>query len=118
MNAAPPSLAGSTTDLALLPGWLDPQNLTTTLGPWLVLGILLIIFAECGLLVGFFLPGDTLLFTAGLLTATGEIDLNPWLLSGMLTLAAFLGNMTGYAIGYRVGPAVFGRPDAKYLKPE
>lgn len=115
---ATPLLAGRTTDLALLPGWFDPQNLITTLGPWVVLGILLIIFAECGLLVGFFLPGDTLLFTAGLLTATGGIDLNPWLLTGMLALAAFLGNMLGYAIGYRVGPAVFGRPDAKYLKPE
>jgi membrane-associated protein len=117
MNTTP-LLASSTTNLALLPGWLDPENLLTTLGPWVVLGIVLIIFAECGLLVGFFLPGDTLLFTAGLLTATGGIDLNPWLLTGLLALAAFLGNMLGYAIGYHVGPAVFSQPDARYLKPE
>lgn len=110
----------TTTDLALLPGWLDPSNLISSLGSWAVVGILLIIFAECGILVGFFLPGDTLLFLAGLLVAqeAGGIDINIWLFVALLAIAAFVGNVVGYWIGYKVGPAVFSRPDAKLLKKE
>ena len=113
----------TSTDLALLPGWLDPSVLIGNMGSWAVLGILLIIFAECGILIGFFLPGDTLLFIAGLLVATSHnggagIDINLGLFIALLALAAFLGNMVGYGIGYKVGPAVFKRPDAKFLKPE
>jgi membrane-associated protein len=107
-----------TTDLALLPGWLDPQNMINAMGSWAVLGIMLVLFAECGLLIGFFLPGDTLLFIAGLLTATGAIDINLVLFIAVLALAAFIGNMVGYWIGYKAGPAVFKRPDAKLLKSE
>jgi len=107
-----------TTNLALLPGWLDPENMINAMGSWAVLGIMLVLFAECGLLIGFFLPGDTLLFIAGLLTATGAIDINLALFIGLLALAAFIGNMVGYWIGYKAGPAVFKRPDAKLLKPE
>ncbi|GAA2017207.1 VTT domain-containing protein [Nakamurella flavida] len=113
----------TSSDLALLPGWLDPSVLIGNMGSWAVLGILLIIFAECGILIGFFLPGDTLLFIAGLLVATSHnggagIDINLGLFIGLLALAAFIGNMVGYGIGYKVGPAVFKRPDAKFLKPE
>ena len=109
-----------TTELALLPGWLDPSNLISSLGSWAVVGILLIIFAECGILIGFFLPGDTLLFLAGLLVAQGAtgIDINIWLFVALLAVAAFIGNVVGYWIGYKVGPAVFSRPDAKFLKKE
>jgi len=107
-----------TTNLALLPGWLDPQNMINAMGSWAVLGIMLVLFAECGLLIGFFLPGDTLLFIAGLLVATGSIDINLFLFIGLLAVAAFIGNMVGYWIGYKAGPAVFKRPDAKLLKPE
>lgn len=109
-----------TTQLALLPGWLDPSNLISSLGSWAVVGVLLIIFAECGILVGFFLPGDTLLFLAGLLVAqeAGGIDINIWLFVALLAIAAFAGNVVGYWIGYKVGPAVFSRPDAKLLKKE
>lgn len=107
-----------TTELALLPGWLDPSNLISSLGSWAVVGVLLIIFAECGILVGFFLPGDTLLFLAGLLVASRGIDINIWLFIGLLAVAAFVGNVVGYWIGYKVGPAVFSRPDAKLLKKE
>lgn len=114
-----------TTDLALLPGWLDATNIITGLGSWAVVGILLILFAECGLLIGFFLPGDTLLFIAGLSVAgvneaTGRplLDINLFLLIGLMVVAAFVGNMVGYWIGRKVGPAVFKRPDAKFLKPE
>ena len=88
------------------------------MGTWAVLGIMLIIFAECGILLGFFLPGDTLLFVSGLFIAAGTIDLPLWLFILIVSVAAFVGNMVGYAIGYKVGPAVFSRPDAKFLKHE
>ena len=110
-------------NLALLPGWLDPANIIQGLGSWAVVGILLIIFAECGILIGFFLPGDTLLFLAGLLVSTAAaggsgIRINLVLFIVLLAIAAFVGNMVGYWIGYKVGPAVFSRPDAKLLKKE
>ena len=88
------------------------------MGTWAVLGIMLIIFAECGILLGFFLPGDTLLFVSGLFIAAGTIDLPLWLFILIVSVAAFVGNMVGYGIGYKVGPAVFSRPDAKFLKHE
>ena len=108
----------TTTQLALLPGWLSPENLITSLGSWAVLGIVLIIFAECGILLGFFLPGDTLLFISGLFIASGAIDIPLWLFILIVSIAAFVGNMVGYGIGYKIGPAVFSRPDAKFLKHE
>lgn len=88
------------------------------MGTWAVLGIMLIIFAECGILLGFFLPGDTLLFVSGLFIAAGTIDIPLWLFILIVSVAAFVGNMVGYGIGYKVGPAVFSRPDAKFLKHE
>lgn len=69
-----------------------------------------IVFAETGLLAGFFLPGDSLLVTAGLVAATGKLDI--WALNGCLSLAAIVGDSVGYAIGYRVGPALFNREDS------
>lgn len=107
-----------TTQLALLPGWLDPSNLIDAMGTWAVLGIMLIIFAECGILLGFFLPGDTLLFVSGLFIATGAIDANLWVFIALVSLAAFVGNMVGFAIGWKIGPPVFSRPNAKFLKHE
>lgn len=93
------------------------------MGSWAVLGIALIIFAECGILLGFFLPGDTLLFVSGLLIAAAAdggtgIDINVWLFIAIAAVAAFIGNMVGYWIGYLAGPKVFHRRDAKLLKPE
>lgn len=108
----------TTTHLALLPGWLSPENLINNMGAWAVLGIMLIIFAECGILLGFFLPGDTLLFVSGLFIASGAIDINLWLFIALVSLAAFVGNMVGYWIGYKIGPPVFNRPNAKLLKRE
>ncbi len=107
-----------TTQLALLPGWLDPSNLINAMGTWALLGIMLIIFAECGILIGFFLPGDTLLFVSGLFIATGALEVNLWLFIGLVSLAAFVGNMVGFGIGWKIGPPVFSRPDAKFLKHE
>ena len=96
-------------------GTLDPQNLLQTLG---LIGLLAIIFAECGLLIGFFLPGDTLLFAAGLLVKTGTID-QPLLLVILLTsIAAIAGNLTGYAIGHKAGPAIFNKPESRLFKAE
>lgn len=106
------------TNLALLPGWLDPSTMINGMGSWAVLGIMLVLFAECGLLIGFFLPGDTLLFMAALFVSTKVLHINLILLIVLEIVAAFVGNMVGYGIGYKVGPAVFKRPDAKFLKPE
>jgi membrane-associated protein len=108
----------TTSDLALLPGWLSPETLITNMGSWAVLGVMLIIFAECGILLGFFLPGDTLLFVSGLFIATGTIDINLWLFIALVSLAAFVGNMVGFWIGWKIGPPVFSRPNAKFLKHE
>lgn len=74
-------------------------------------GLTSIIFAETGLLVGFFLPGDSLLVTAGLLAATTGV-FNVWLLGLLLTVASFLGNASGYAIGAAAGPRLFNRENS------
>lgn len=94
---------------------IDPNHLLTSFG---VLGLLAIIFAECGLLIGFFLPGDTLLFAAGLLVATGKLHTSIWLLLVLTPLAAVAGNLVGYWIGYRAGPKVFDRPNSRLFRPE
>ncbi len=75
------------------------------------LGIFAVVFAETGLLVGFCLPGDSLLVTAGLLASQGG-TLNVWLLASLLSVAAILGDSVGYAIGYYFGPRVFNRDDS------
>ncbi|MFZ4516313.1 MAG: DedA family protein [Acidimicrobiia bacterium] len=94
---------------------LDPKELIASFG---MIGIFLIVFAESGLLIGFFLPGDSLLFTAGLLASQGKFGLNfPILLIGCF-IAAFVGDQVGYTIGKRVGPALFRKPDSKLFKQE
>ncbi len=108
----------SGTPLALGPSWLDPEHLLNMLGPYVLVGLCVIIFAECGLLVGFFLPGDSLLFTAGLFVAAGFIDTPIWLVCVLLTVCAVVGNVVGYGIGYKVGPVLFSRPNSKVLKRE
>jgi len=102
----------------ILPSWLDATSLVNSMGSWALLGIALIIFAECGLLIGFFLPGDTLLFISGLLVATGKFHINIVVAIVILAASAFLGNMVGYGIGYKAGPLVFDKPNAKFFKHE
>ncbi|MDO8492418.1 MAG: VTT domain-containing protein [bacterium] len=85
----------------------DPLTLIKTAG---YLGILGFVFAESGLFFGFFLPGDSLLFTAGLLASQGY--LNIWLLIIALPIAAILGDNVGYWFGQKVGPLIFTRPDS------
>jgi membrane-associated protein len=111
-----PSLAD--TSLALGPSWLDPEQLLRMLGPYVLVGLCLIIFAECGLLIGFFLPGDSLLFTAGLFVANGLIGAPIWLVCLLLTVCAVVGNVVGYYLGYQAGPALFNRPDSRLFKRE
>jgi membrane-associated protein len=103
--------------LALGPEWLQPDTIISWLGPWALVGLALIIFAECGLLLGFFLPGDSLLFTAGLFVARGAIDTPLWLVCAILVVAAFVGNATGYWVGYVAGPAIFDKPQSRLFKP-
>jgi membrane-associated protein len=71
--------------------------------------LLFVVFAETGLFVGFFLPGDSLLFTAGLLCSTGILEIHPFLLVLLIIIAAVAGNMVGYAFGKKVGPLLFKR---------
>jgi membrane-associated protein len=106
------------TTLALGPEWLQPDAIISWLGPWAVVGLALIVFAECGLLLGFFLPGDSLLFTAGLFVAQGAIHLPLWLVCVILVVAAVAGNAAGYWIGRAAGPAIFDKPKSRLFKPE
>lgn len=77
-------------------------------------GLFGVVFAETGLFLGFFLPGDSLLFVAGFLASQGF--LNVWFLMGILFTAAVTGNITGYAFGYKVGPALFKKEDSLLFK--
>ena len=100
---------------AMGPSWLDASQLIENFG---LLGIMAIVFAECGLLVGFFLPGDTLLFTAGVLVQRGTFHQPLWWVILLICVAAIVGNQVGYEIGRRGGPAVFKRPDSRLFRPE
>ncbi|MFF2805566.1 DedA family protein [Streptomyces sp. NPDC058000] len=101
--------------LALGPQWLNSDYLITTFG---LIGVLLIVFAESGLLIGFFLPGDSLLFTTGLMVTTNKIDKPLWLVCTLVVLAAVLGDQAGYLFGRKVGPSLFSRPDSRLFKQE
>ncbi|WNM29307.1 VTT domain-containing protein [Streptomyces sp. Li-HN-5-11] len=101
--------------LALGPSWLDPNYLLGTFGIW---GLLLVVFAESGLLIGFFLPGDSLLFTCGLLITSNKLDFPLWGAIALICLAAILGDQAGYMFGKKVGPSLFNRPDSRLFKQE
>ena len=100
---------------ALGTSWLDAGHLIETFG---LIGIMVIVFAECGLLVGFFLPGDTLLFSAGVLVQRDTFHQPLWLIILLICVSAIVGNQVGYEIGRRGGPAVFKRPDSRFFRPE
>ncbi|MCF1596829.1 DedA family protein [Streptomyces muensis] len=102
------------TTLALGPEWLSPDYLIETFS---LPGILLIVFAESGLFA--FLPGDSLLFTAGLFVAEGNYITQPlWLVCTLIVLAAVIGDQVGYMIGKFFGPKLFNRPNSKLFKQE
>lgn len=103
--------------IALIP-WLDPETIINSAGPWALLVVCLIVFAETGLLVGFLLPGDTLLVISGLLShpteaaPNGVFGVSVWWVALLIGLAAFIGGEVGYLIGYKGGPAVFERKES------
>lgn len=102
--------------LAVGPSFIDPEWLISTFG---LIGILAIVFAESGLLIGFFLPGDSLLFTAGLLVADGRYLHQPlWLVCLLVAVAAIIGDQVGYLFGKRVGPSLFRRRNSRLFKQE
>jgi membrane-associated protein len=107
-----------TTTVALGPKWIDPNYLLSTLGSYLLLVIAVIIFAECGLLIGFFLPGDTLLFPLGLYIAKGTVHTPLWLACLIMSACAVVGNVLGYWVGRAVGPKLFNKPDSRLFKRE
>ena len=111
----------TTTTLALLPDFLDPVTLIGYFGPWALVGLLLVVFVESGVLFPI-LPGDTLLFVAGMLAAGTETahnvnqgDFALWKLLVFIPVAAILGGQVGYFIGRSIGTSMF-RPDARILK--
>ncbi len=102
---------------ALGPDWLDPQHLIDSFGPWALVGIMAVIFIEVGLLFPI-LPGDSLLFTAGALVASDELDVGIGIvpLSLILVVTAFAGTQSGYWIGRFIGTRLFDRPDGRIFK--
>lgn len=107
--------------------WLKPETLITSFGAFAMIGVMLIVFIETGLLVGFFLPGDSLLFVTGLMVAAGAIQfplgdssvpVPIWLACVLISSSAWLGDQTGYWIGRRVGPAIFNKPNSKLFSHE
>jgi membrane-associated protein len=105
--------------VALLPSWLDPQTIIEHGGLWLVAAI---IFAESGLLFGFFLPGDSLLFITGFLASKPEglphIGQPLWLVLLVVFIAAVAGDQVGYVFGRAVGPSLFHRPKSRLFNPD
>ena len=106
-------VAAAPATLALGPEWLSPDALV---GAGLLV-LLTVVFVESGLLFGFFLPGDSLLFTAGLLINTQDA-LPLWLVLLTVPLAAIAGDQVGYAIGRSAGPRIFNRPDSRFFQQE
>ncbi|WP_366083866.1 VTT domain-containing protein [Gryllotalpicola sp.] len=110
---------------SLLP-WLDPGYIIHSVGPWALLVVCAIIFAETGLLVGFILPGDTLLILSGLVSARVDAAGNPaplfgipvWGVAPLIAIAAILGGQLGYLIGRRLGPRIFERRDSGLFSKE
>lgn len=92
---------------------IDPEKLLKEGGFYLVV---FVIFAETGLFFGFFLPGDYLLFLAGMFVATGRLDVNIYVLVFTLIIAAISGNFTGYWFGKKTGPLLYKRKDTFFFK--
>ena len=90
---------------------VDLESFIRTVG---YIGVALIVFAESGLLVGFFLPGDSLLFTAGFLASQGHFDI--WVLAALCFIAAVTGDAVGYYFGHKVGRGLFQREDSRFFK--
>ena len=99
----------------------DPEQLIRLLSQvitgWVGYALLAgIVFAESGLLVGLFLPGDSLLFTVGVVCGAGELDIVQ--ICALLVIASIAGDQCGYFLGHRTGPRIFSRPDSRFFKQE
>lgn len=109
----------SVTVQALMPGFLDPVNLLNSFGTWMLVGLLLVVFIESGLLFPL-LPGDSLLFTAGLIAASKSAEVEPfaplWVLMVTIPIAAILGDQVGYFIGTKGGARLFKDDNARIFK--
>lgn len=102
----------------MIPGF-DLTTFVASTGPWIVvLVIAAIIFAESGLLIGFFLPGDSILFTAGFLVFAGRLNIDIHLLVVIVFIAAILGDSVGYLFGRRIGRRIFNRPNSRLFRQE
>ena len=97
------------------PAFLDPDQLIASFGGAALIGIVAVVFIETGLLFPF-LPGDSLLFTAGALVAQETLDFPLWLLCLLIFVAAFAGDQVAYFIGRKAGPKVFDKPDSRFFK--
>lgn len=104
--------------------WLQPEALISSFGIYALIGVCAIVFIETGLLIGFFLPGDSLLFLTGLMISTGDVvfpvgnEMLPvpiWIACVAISLSAWLGDQTGYWIGRKTGPAIFNKQDSKFF---
>ncbi|HEY0186620.1 MAG TPA: VTT domain-containing protein [Cellulomonas sp.] len=100
---------------ALGPDWLNADHLIKSFGTYALIGIIVVVFIETGLLFPI-LPGDSLLFTAGALVAQQQLDFPLWLLCLLVFLAAFLGDQVAYLIGAKAGRRLFARPDSRIFK--
>lgn len=104
----------------LLQTLIHPRDLVDAVigfsGWWVYVALFAVVFSETGLLVGFFLPGDSLLFTLGVVCGTGKLDVVTVI--AVLSIAAILGDSTGYFLGRNTGPRIFSRPKSRFFNPQ
>ena len=109
---------------AAVPGvdWLDAQwlleHFALWFGPFMIVAVAAVVFMETGILVLSFLPGDSLLFTLGLLAATGHVKTPVWVICLVLGLSAFAGDQLAFTLGRRLGPKVFAKPKSRFFNPQ
>ncbi|MCU1681640.1 MAG: hypothetical protein JWQ81_2379 [Amycolatopsis sp.] len=100
--------------MSIVPDWLNPEHMLSGLTPTVIAVLCLVIFIESSIFP--VLPGDSLLFTAGLFIANDTLKAPLWLVCVLVSASALLGNAVGYFIGYKVGPALFKREDSRFFK--
>ncbi len=115
VSSVPLHAAADPSVLALGPDWMQADTLIASFGTYALIGICVVVFIETGLLFPF-LPGDSLLFTAGMLVAQEQLDFPLWLLCVLLFVSAFAGDQVAYAIGHKAGPRIFNKPDSRFFK--
>lgn len=98
--------------------FLDAEFLIRFFGPFVLIGVAAIVFVETGFIVLSFLPGDSLLFTVGLLTATGFVPVPIWITCLVIFVAAFAGDQLAFGIGRKAGPAIFKREQSRFFNPQ